>query len=89
MDLTNANIFIENNMLKDLKIQVISPMQKPILCKEDKIDFGIKEIFSQNTFNFTIINPSDYPLEFSLFLGAEDYANFEYIKEETQRYYSM
>lgn len=72
-------------MMSELKFQAISPMKKPLLSNENFIDFGIKELFTQNFYNITIVNPSDVPLEFSFFLGSEDYLNFDYTREEMKK----
>jgi hypothetical protein len=87
MNRTDPNIFIETDIIQELKLQAIAYLQKPSLFKEEVLDLHIREVHEQHPINITIINPSDHPLEVSLFLGPEEFANFTIIQQVLMRYF--
>ena len=86
MNKSNPNIFIETEMNYE-KLQAIAYLQRPSLFLDESIDFQTREINEKNYINFTVLNPSDHPLEFSLFLAPEEYSNVSFIKDVLIRYF--
>ena len=87
MNQTDPSIIIETDIIPELKMQAIAYLQKPTLFSESVLDFYIRELHEQHSVNLTIFNPSDHPMEFSLFLGPEEFANFSVLVEVLTRYF--
>ena len=89
MNKTNQNILIETDLIQELNLRAIAYLQKPALFDKEILDFKTRELNEKSLINITILNPSDFPLEFSFFLGPEEFSNLSFIKDLIMRYFGF
>ena len=56
-------------------------MTRPVLVKEEVIDFGLTKINSRVARDITIYNPSDLPVYYQFFIGPDEFANISAIQK--------